>query len=141
MIQTLLCKIKLTPKLTFLMVVSLSLFSCAYNPKKLTPRFIDADRMTTREYKVIETKPKIIFQYVQEHPLREDVLNSGGLLCLPVPQALEIKRKWEQHNRKNKNSYDPLQLDGELQSFSYENSIHQDLDILDGVENVESSEQ
>ena len=92
--------------------------------------------MVTREYKVVDTKPEIVFEYVKTNPLKKAVDDNGGLLCLPVPQALEIKRKWE--NRKKKNSADDLlEIDRITKDFVYKNEVDQDLDILSGVDVME----
>lgn len=132
----LLLMIKLNLSLICLMVVS----SCGYNPKKLTPSFPDTDRMTFREYKVVKTEPKVEFEFAAEYPLIEYPKSKGGLLCLPVSQALEIKRKWE--NRKNKNNFEDEDMlsitESEivLDNFEKSNSekIEQEIKTLSGVE-------
>lgn len=136
--KMLLLMIKLSLSLTFLMVVS----ACTYNPKKLTPSFPDTDRMTFREYHVKETKPTIQFEFTAEYPLKDYPKSRGGVMCLPVPQALEIKRKWE--NRKNRND----QEDEEMLTFQepefflspleikkpVSEKIKEEKEILSGVE-------
>lgn len=111
-----------------------NIISCAYNPKKLTPHFIDPDRMTTREYHVTQTQPEIVFEYSKENELKKAVIDNGGLLCLPVPQALEIKRKYESYVRsKNPNTNsDVLKLEQVLE-MNYPKSIYEELEILNGI--------
>lgn len=73
-------------------LTAISLSSCAYNPKKLTPTFIDTDRGTCREYHVTQTKPTVEFAFTAEFP----IAHCNGYLSLPLEQALEIKRYYEE---------------------------------------------
>lgn len=79
-----------------LICLTASLTSCAFNPKKLTPHFIDTDRMTCRKYVVAETNPEIVFKFDSEHPIQD----CNGFLSLPLDQALEIKRAYEKSHLK-----------------------------------------
>lgn len=76
-------------KLIFLTAI---LSSCAFSPKKLTPNFIDAKRLTCREYHVSQVKPKIVFTFFREYPIS----HCDGFLSLPAAQAMEIKRDYEE---------------------------------------------
>ena len=75
--------------LTFLTAVSLN--ACAYNPKHLTPEFIDTVKGVCREYHVTQSKPEIIFALTKEKPLSE----CNGHVAFPVEQAQEMKRYYE----------------------------------------------
>jgi hypothetical protein len=65
--------------------------SCAFDPKSLTPNFVDTQHQTCREYKVTETSPKIVFVFDKEYPIS----HCDGFFALPVAQALEVKRAYE----------------------------------------------
>ncbi len=84
-------------KMKLICLMALSLSSCAYNPKKLTPTFIDTVHGTCREYKVSQTTPTVEFVFNQEFPIS----HCNGYLSLPLDQALEIKRAYEESKKKN----------------------------------------
>lgn len=83
-------KFLLKTKLIFLTAINLS--SCAYSPKDLTPNFIDTDRKTCREYKVVQVRPTVEFVFDKEYP----IAHCNGFISLPIKQALEIKREYEE---------------------------------------------
>lgn len=136
-------KIRLMLKLICLIAISSFIFSCSYNPKKLTPSFIDTDRNTFREYYVKEVSPKIIFEFQGEYPLSTYPKSKGGLISVPIDQGLEMKRKYESYIR-NKTKQEQEQLEEifqheNLESFEYkktiEEKIEQEKEILSGVLN------
>jgi len=120
----------------FFIFISLLLASCAYNPKNLTPHFVDPDLNITRQYHVTETNPEIVFAYTQDNNISDAVKKNGGLLCLPVPQALEVKRAYESYVRsKSKNAQTPLK-EFSLKLKPYPKTVEEELEIIDGIPNT-----
>jgi len=100
------------------------LSGCAYNVKKITPEFIDIDRMSCRVYKVTEDRPKIIFAFDKEVPIRE----CNGHMAFPEEQVLDMKNYYEEYVLKKKSSKT-------AKPNRSQNPIEYELHILNGIEN------
>lgn len=103
---------------TFLTAASLNA-GCAYNPKHLTPEFIDVQKGVCREYHVTQSKPEIIFAFTKEKPLSE----CNGHVAFPVEQAQEMKRYYENWV-KHKND-----------SVQNEEKPENEIDVINGIPN------
>jgi hypothetical protein len=51
--------------------------------------------MTCRKFKVKEVKPELVFEFEEELPISA----CNGFISLPIEQALEIKREYEESQR------------------------------------------
>jgi len=99
-----------------------SLSSCAYDPKKITPYFIDTKEQTCRKYVVTETEPEIVFKFDSELP----IASCNGFISLPVDQAQDIKRHYEEWAKKKNKA-------AEVESIRpYAGHVDQELFILNG---------
>ncbi len=111
---------KLKSKMKLICLTALILTSCAYNAKKLTPAFLDVPKGTCRIYYVIQTEPTVEFALKEEVP----ILQCNGFLALPVDQAMDIKRHYEESRHGKSDTTTPTVPDPEPKS---------ELEILNGV--------
>lgn len=81
-----------------LLTALVSLSSCAYNIKKVTPHFIDTVNGVCRKYVVESVDPKVVFKYDSTLPIEQ----CNGFIAVPVDQAQDMKRHYEEWVRRNK---------------------------------------
>ncbi len=88
---------KLKMNLIFLMATAL--VSCVYSPKGKSIYFIDNNKLTCREYKIVDAKPKLKFEFVKEIPL----MDCDGFVAIKPMDFKEVQAAWEsEHQKKDK---------------------------------------
>jgi hypothetical protein len=79
-------------------IASLSLGSCQFNPKKLTPHFIDIPNNRCTQYEIKGSNDNLVFSPVENKSLSA----CDGMVALPLEQVLEMRREWEAEHSKPK---------------------------------------